>query len=129
MEAVWKLTTEIQSCTPLATNSGPLSERTWLGAPRRRNSSESASNTSVALSLLATRPESLSDAPRALVTRERLREHSFEKRSGQLARASSLLHSFGSESDRATSRTIHGVFTAAWAFYIVEPLEGQESTL
>jgi hypothetical protein len=51
MQAVFAPTAVIHSCTALATNSGPLSDLIWPGVPRRMNRSDSASITSMALSL------------------------------------------------------------------------------
>src|SRR5712672_2988312 len=47
---VFAPTAPIHSCTALATNSGPLSERICPGTPRRMNRSESTSMTSIDLS-------------------------------------------------------------------------------
>src|SRR3974390_2101504 len=43
MWAVVARTVAIHSCTAVATNSGPLSERMWPGTPRRMKRSESMS--------------------------------------------------------------------------------------
>src|SRR6187455_3497529 len=48
-------TAAIHSRTALAMNSGPLSERTWPGTPRRMNRSDKTSMTSVELSLRSIR--------------------------------------------------------------------------
>ena len=55
MKAVFAPTAAIQFRTAVAMNSGPLSERMWLGTPRRMNWSASTSITSVELSFRLTR--------------------------------------------------------------------------
>src|SRR6188472_1969037 len=55
LNAVLAPTAAIHSRTALAMNSGPLSERTWPGTPRRMNRSDRASMTSVELSLRSMR--------------------------------------------------------------------------
>src|SRR6476469_1898492 len=55
MNAVLAPTAAIHSRTALAMNSGPLSERTWPGTPRRMNRSDKTSMTSVELSLRSIR--------------------------------------------------------------------------
>src|SRR3954471_21561859 len=55
MQAIVAPTAVIQARTALAMNSGPLSERTWPGTPRRMNRSESRSTTSTEFSFRPTR--------------------------------------------------------------------------
>ena len=55
MNAVLAPTAAIHSRTALAMNSGPLSERTWPGTPRRMKRFDSTSMTSVDLSLRSIR--------------------------------------------------------------------------
>src|SRR5690606_28418801 len=78
MNAVFAPTATIHSRTALAMNSGPLSERTWPGTPRRMNRSDRASMTSVELSLRSMRIVQLTIVDDGLAAVEAWRTGAFD---------------------------------------------------